>query len=267
MKVSVITATYNSHPTILDTIECIRKQGYANIEYIVVDGGSNDQTVEVIRDSKVIAKSVSEPDKGIYDALNKGIRMASGDVIGFVHSDDLLAQSEILENISQTFQKEEIDGVYGDLVYVDKEDTDKVVRYWKSQPFQPKLLKRGWMPAHPTLYLKKHVYEKHGMFDLDFKIAADYDFMLRVLQDSELKFAYLPEVITKMRLGGASNRNLKNIIQKSKEDFRALKKNGIPYPAYALFVKNLSKLTQFFVPEMQPEEEEATEKQEMLQTY
>lgn len=244
MKISLITATYNSYPAIKDCIKSIAEQTI-NLQHIVVDGFSSDRTLKIIESAGSITNFISEPDKGIYDALNKGIQMASGDIIGILHSDDLLASQTILEEIVQTFEKTKADVIYGDLVYVDKEDTSKVIRYWKSQPFKPELLKRGWMPAHPTVFAKREVYEKHGQFDLSFKIAADYDMMLRIFQDSSLKFVYLPEVITRMRVGGASNKSVANIIQKSKEDYRAMKKNGLPFPAWTLACKNLSKIPQF----------------------
>ena len=246
MIITLITATYNSYPNIQDTIQCIQEQTHKNIEFIVVDGGSNDQTIDAVKESSIVSRYISEPDKGIYDALNKGVKMASGDIIGFVHSDDLLASPDILEKISKLFETKNVDGVYGDLLYVDKDDTNKTIRYWKSKPFTPGLLKKGWMPAHPTLFLKREVYEKHGLFNLDYQIAADYDFMLRILQDNELKFAYLPKIITKMRIGGASNRSLKNILQKSTEDYKAIKKNKIGFAPLVLFSKNISKLPQFF---------------------
>jgi len=245
MKISIITATYNSFPYILDTIACVKGQKNVDIEYIVVDGVSKDQTVRAIQGCANISKYISEPDNGIYDALNKGIKLVTGDVIGFVHSDDLLASTSILSEISACFENENIDGVYGDLVYIEKENTSKVIRYWKSQNFKRKLLDRGWMPAHPTLFLRKEVYNKHGLFDLSFDISADYDFMLRILKDSKLNFVYLPKVITKMRVGGKSNRNLKNVIKKSKEDYRAIKNNRIGFAPYVLFMKNISKISQF----------------------
>lgn len=244
MKISLITATYNSYPSIKDCIDCITNQTIKP-EHLVIDGDSNDLTLGTIKTSKSVSKYVSEPDNGIYDALNKGIQLASGDIIGLLHSDDLLASNTIMEKIVQTFEKTGADVLYGDLVYVDKENTDKVIRYWKSQPFKPELLKRGWMPAHPTVFVKREVYEKNGQFDLSFKIAADYDMMLRIFQDSSLKFVYLPEVITRMRLGGASNKSISNIIQKSKEDYRAMKKNNLSFPAWTLICKNLSKIPQF----------------------
>ena len=244
MKISLITATYNSYPSIKDCINSIANQTIKP-EHLIIDGGSKDLTLGTIKTSKSISKYISEPDKGIYDALNKGIQMASGDIIGVLHSDDLLASAAVLKKITQTFEETGTDILYGDLVYVDKKDTSKVIRYWKSQPFKPELLKRGWMPAHPTVFAKREVYEKHGLFDLNFKIAADYDLMLRIFKDESLKKVYLPEIITRMRIGGASNKSLKNIIRKSTEDYRAMKKNGLPFPLWTLLCKNLSKLPQF----------------------
>jgi glycosyltransferase len=214
-----------------------------------VDGASKDGTLRLIEDaakSKPGFRFMSEPDKGIYDALNKGIAMATGEVIGFLHSDDLLAAPDILAKIAKRFEEDGVDGVHADLQYVSKERPDKVIRHWKSRPFTPGLLKQGWMPPHPTFFLRKEVYQKHGGFDLTYKIAADYDFMLRVLKNPGYRFAYLPEVVTKMRVGGASNRSLKNILQKSREDLRAMRVNGLRSPISALAWKNLSKLPQFF---------------------
>ncbi len=246
MKVSIITATYNSEAAIETALRSVSAQDYQNLELVVIDGKSKDNTVAVVKE-KYNRPSViiSESDKGIYDALNKGILTATGDIIGFVHSDDFLASPEVISGIVEAFSKYEVDGVYGDLQYVHKEDTSKVIRYWKSEVFEPPLLKGGWMPAHPTLFLRKEVYEKHGLFNLDYKIAADYDLMLRIFQDPVLKFKYLPRVITRMRVGGASNRSLKNIKLKSFEDLKALRSNGIKNPLKVLVYKNFSKLGQF----------------------
>lgn len=244
MKVSLITATYNSYPNILDTLDSIQQQIHSAVEWIIIDGGSKDLTKSIIKNTPLISQWISEPDKGIYDALNKGIQRATGEVIGFVHSDDLLASQDVLKSLTEIFEATNADGVYGDLLYVNKNNTNEIIRYWKSKPFDRKNLKYGWMPAHPTLFLKREVYKKHGLFDLDFKIAADYDFMLRILKDQELKFEYLPQVITKMRVGGASNKSLNNIIQKSKEDLKAMRKNQIG--GYGtLFFKNIRKINQF----------------------
>lgn len=246
MKLSIITATYNSEKHIQGVITSIAAQTYPNIEWVVVDGASKDDTVKVIKENYTGELNIiSEPDKGIYDALNKALALATGDIIGLLHSDDFFENNAVIERIVAQFQLTHCDGLYGDLRYVNAADTHKIVRYWKSQAFNNSLLTKGWMPAHPTLFLKKSVYQKYGNFNTGFKIAADYDFVLRILKDNTLKFEYLPEVITNMRVGGASNRSLKNILQKSKEDYRALKANGLPMPWSILLWKNLSKLPQF----------------------
>lgn len=247
MKISIITVSFNSAKTIEKTISSVMEQTFDNIEYIIIDGNSGDDTVSIIkRHEKKNIRLISESDKGIYDAMNKGINLATGDVIGFVHSDDLLASPMILENISKIMKEENIDGVYGDLVYVDKTNTNKVIRYWKSKAFNSSLLNKGWMPPHPTLFLRKKVYEKHGYFNLEYKIASDYDLMLRIFGDNTLIFKYLPMLITNMRVGGKSNKNFKNIFKKSYEDYRALKTNKISNPLWVLFQKNIAKLPQFF---------------------
>lgn len=249
MKVSIITATYNSEGWIASALRSIYEQDYKDIELLIIDGKSKDNTLKVVKSSlknKADFKVISEKDEGLYDALNKGILQASGDIIGFVHSDDFLASPEVLSDIVKTFQENPVNGVFGDLLYIDKKETSKIRRNWKGNDFTPGLLKKGWMPAHPTLFLKKEVYEKHGYFDIKYKIAADYDFMLRILKDPELKFHYLPKLIIKMRIGGISNGSIKGIIRKSWEDFKALKKNKIKYPLTVLIFKNLRKLPQFF---------------------
>lgn len=245
MKISVITICYNSAHSIGDAIQSVLAQTYPNVEYIVVDGKSKDTTVEVIKSfGSGISKFVSEPDKGIYDALNKGIKMATGDVIGFMHSDDLYANNEILTKVAALFEKEKTDSVYGDLEYVYKDDTSKVLRYWKSGAFSIPKLRMGWMPPHPTFYVKREVYEKYGLFNINLKISADYDTMLRFLGKHHITTAYLPEVMVRMRVGGASNRSLKNIIRKSKEDYQAIKDNSFG-SIFTLIFKNLRKITQF----------------------
>ena len=248
MKVSLITATYNSEISIKTCLDSIVSQDYSDLEYLFIDGGSSDNTLSIIkkyRQNNPFIKMVSEKDYGIYDALNKGISAASGDIIGFVHSDDFLASSDIINDIVSMIKTESLDGVYGNLQYVDKINTKKIIRNWKSCHFKTGLLKNGWMPPHPTLFLKREVYQKYGLFDVSYRISADYDFMLRIFKDSELKLGYLLKVITKMRVGGASNRSIKNIIEKSKEDYRAIKSNNIG-DFLTLIRKNTSKLKQFF---------------------
>jgi glycosyltransferase len=192
-----------------------------------------------------VAKIISEPDHGIYDALNKGIKLATGDIIGFLHADDLLGSENTLKNIAGVFQSNKnIDGIYGNLLFVNTLNTNKVLRTWHSKPFHHKNVKYGWMPPHPTLFLRKEVYEKHGLFDTSFRIAGDYDFMLRVMKDKEINLHYIPEVITRMRVGGASTGSVKGIIKKSREDIRALRNNGFKFPLTVLAAKNLRKLPQ-----------------------
>ena len=246
MKVSVITATYNSSQTVIDTLESLNQQTYEDIEYIIIDGASSDATLKVVQENcSRIAKIISEPDKGIYDALNKGIKAATGDIIGFLHSDDLFAYPDAIRDLVKTLEAEGTDSVYADLEYVSKEDTSKVVRKWKSGSFSNAKLLSGWMPPHPTFFMKRELYQKLGLFNLKFNIAADYDSILRYLWTNEVSTSYLPKVVTKMRVGGASNRSLKNIVEKTKEDIEALKANGIFWPR-AILMKNVSKIPQFF---------------------
>jgi len=245
MKVSIITATFNSEKTILDTLKSLEQQTYKNIEYIVIDGASSDKTVELIQNNSTrVTKIICEPDQGIYDALNKGIYASTGDVIGFLHSDDLFASNIAVENIVNKFKSDGCDAVYGDLKYVAQDNISKVIRVWKSGEYNLSSIKSGWMPPHPTFFMKRELYEKFGGFDLGFKIAADYDSLLRYLWTNQISLAYLPEVLTLMRMGGASNRNLKNILQKTKEDINILSKNKVPV-FRAILMKNISKIPQF----------------------
>lgn len=248
MKVSIITATYNSEKNIHNSINSILNQSYKDYEVIIVDGASKDKTLEIVESFSEKFSNInilSEKDFGIYDALNKGINLATGNIIGFLHSDDEFYSTTTLLEIVNEFNKNEIDGVYGNLNYVSNNLIPKIIRNWESQSFNVKFLKKGWMPAHPTLFLRREIYEKHGLFDLKFTISADYDFMLRVLRDETLKFCYLPRVITNMRIGGASNKNLKNIVIKMIEDYRAIRKNKIG-GIFTLILKNTSKIKQFF---------------------
>ncbi len=247
MKISIITIAYNSGHSIADAIQSVLAQTYPNIEYVIVDGKSKDNTVEVVKSfGDRISQFVSEPDKGIYDALNKGIKMATGDIIGFMHSDDLFASDDIIEKVAALFVKHDVDSIYGDLQYVYKNDTNKVLRYWRSGDFSIRKLKMGWMPPHPTFYVKKKVYDQYGLFNTNFRIAADYDTMLRFLGKYRISTMYLPEVMVKMRVGGASNRSLKNIIRKSKEDMQAIRDNQFG-TVFTLAFKNIRKVTQFIL--------------------
>jgi len=217
LKFSVITVSFNSAETISDTITSIAQQDYGDIEHIVVDGGSSDGTLEIISNSPSIAHYVSEPDKGIYDAMNKGIAMASGDVIGILNADDFYVNKSVISQIAQVFNNEEVEACYADLVYVKENDTSKIVRYWKSQSFKPGLFLKGWMPAHPTFFVRKSVYQQHGLFNLNYRIASDVEMLFRLLEVKRIKTVYLPETIIKMRLGGTTNKSFKNIKQQNQE--------------------------------------------------
>ncbi len=245
-KVSIITVCYNSGNTIEDTLQSVINQTYPNIEYIVIDGVSSDNTLSIINKYKdKITKVVSEKDNGIYDAINKGIRLATGDIIANLNSDDFYIDNNVIADVVATFEKEKTDTLYADLYYVDAVDTNKIVRYWKSKQYKEGLFLKGWMPPHPTFFVKKEVYQQHGLFDLQFKSAADYEIMLRFIHRFKTSIAYLPRVIVKMRVGGVSNANLKNRIKANQEDRKAWEVNGLKPHAFTLIFKPLSKLLQF----------------------
>ncbi|WP_119290377.1 glycosyltransferase family 2 protein [Azohydromonas sediminis] len=246
MKISVVTACYNCAATIADALASVAAQTHPAVEHVVVDGASSDGTWDVVRTwkaSRLVA--CSERDRGIYDALNKGIARSTGDVIGFLHADDVFAGPDVLAWVAEAFADPEVDAVYGDLQYVRREDPARVVRYWRSGPFDTGLLERGWMPPHPTLYVRRALYERLGGYDVTYRIAADYEFILRLFRTPGLRAAYIPRVMVKMRTGGASNRSLRNIARKSAEDLRALRKHRIG-GVHTLVWKNVSKLRQFF---------------------
>ncbi|KUJ85161.1 glycosyltransferase [Ruegeria marisrubri] len=247
MKISVVTAVYNRAATIGEALASVQNQTYGDVEHVIQDGGSTDGTLDIIKHFATPSTClVSERDNGLYDAINRGIIRATGDVIGLMHSDDYFAHSEVLDRITKAFEDPDVDGVYGDLDYVSASDTNRVIREWRSGSYHPDLLRRGWMPPHPTLYLRRHVFEEWGLYDPGFQIAADYDAMLRYLWRGKIRLAYVPEVLVKMRVGGESNRSLGRIIQKSREDYRALRRNGVGGVS-TLLSKNTSKLKQFIV--------------------
>lgn len=247
MKISVVTAVYNRADTIGEAMQSVQFQTYPQVEHVVQDGGSTDGTLEEIeRLSNASTSLVSEPDQGIYDAINRGIKRAKGSVVGLMHSDDIFASSRVLDKISECFADPEVDGVYGDLQYVAAHDPGRVIRHWRSGEYHPALLKRGWMPPHPTLYLRREVFDRLGHYDTSFSIAADYEAMLRYLSRGKIRLAYIPEVLVKMRLGGESNRSLESILRKSREDLRAIRKNKVGGIA-TLAAKNLGKLGQFII--------------------
>lgn len=247
MKISLITAVYNEVETIGDCIKSIINQTYPDIEHIIIDGSSTDGTIDVIQKYKdKIAKVVSEPDKGIYDALNKGLKLASGDIVGFLHADDVYAHEKVIENVVSQMENHNVDSCYGDLLYVNKNNTEKIIRYWKSSPYKQGSFKYGWHPPHPTFFVKRAVYEKYGGFDTDFEVSADFELMLRFLEKYQITTMYIPEPIIKMRIGGESNKSLKNIIKGNINCYRAFKKNNLDVPILYLFYRLLPKAKQFF---------------------
>ena len=212
----------------------------------MIDGASSDGTLQRLQGRRAdIAILVSEPDEGIYDALNKGLALAQGDVVGLMHSDDFYADDSVLDSVAEAFADPCVDAVYGDLDYVAKDDTSRVIRRWRSGAYDPARLARGWMPPHPTLFLRRSVIERWGGFDTHFRIAADYDAILRYFGQGKIRVAYIPRVLVKMRVGGESNRSVARILRKSREDYEALRRNGVGGLG-ALAWKNLSKLGQFF---------------------
>ncbi|TRD11415.1 glycosyltransferase [Erythrobacter insulae] len=247
MKISVVTAVYNRADTVRAAIESVQAQSYSNIEHVIQDGGSKDGTLDVVHSASNAQTVVfSERDNGIYDAINRGIANTSGDVIGLMHSDDMFAGPDVLAKVAAAFQDSSMDGVYGDLQYVASDDPSRIIRHWRSKGYSPAKLKQGWMPPHPTLYLRRHVFDANGLYDTKLQIAADYDAMLRYLVHGKISLAYIPEVLVKMRVGGESNRSLERILQKSREDLTAIRRNGVG-GIDVLVQKNLRKVGQFFV--------------------
>ncbi len=245
MRISIITAVYNRASTVREAIASVQSQRGVQLEHVLIDGASTDGSLaimEEMRDERTLL--VSEPDEGIYDALSKGFERATGDALGLMHSDDLFADDEVLRSVTEAFEDPTVDAVYGDLQYVAQDDPSRVIRHWRSGEFHPARLKRGWMPPHPTLYLRRSVLEAHGGFDRSYHIAADYDAILRYFGSPGFKAAYIPRVLVKMRVGGESNQSLRKILRKSREDYRALRRSGVGGIGTLAF-KNLSKLGQF----------------------
>lgn len=247
MKVSIITVVYNGAETIEDAIQSVLSQTYSNIEYIIIDGGSTDGTLDIIKKfQKDINYLISERDAGIYDAMNKGINVATGDVIGILNSDDFYYKSSTISNVVELIKTSLADGIYGDLIYVDRNNPDKTIRYWKAGSYKKSNFRWGWMPPHPTVFLRKEVYKKFGLFNTHFNSAADYEFLLRIMYKNNVKLDYLPEILTKMRVGGKSNITIKNRLMANFEDLKAWKINGLNPFVFTTLLKPIMKIKQFW---------------------
>lgn len=247
MKFSILTAVWNREATLGQALDSLNAQSWRNYEHIVQDGGSTDGTLALLEarpDPR--RRMVTARDRGIYDALNMAMARADGDVIGLLHSDDFLAHPDVLARVAARFEESGADAVYGDLDYVSASEPDRVIRHWKSGEYHPRKLRRGWMPPHPALFLRREVISSWGGYDTSYRIAADYDSILRYFGKGGISAAWLPEVLVKMRVGGESNRSLDRILRKSREDYRALRTNGVGGIG-ALAWKNFGKLGQFVV--------------------
>lgn len=246
IKITIITVCRNSEKTISRTIDSVVAQNFSNLEYIIIDGGSLDNTCQII--SKKMAhvdKFISEPDNGIYDAMNKGINLATGDVIGFLNSDDFYFSSDVLNQIGRLFSEGDIDSCYGDLCYFDPANIKENIRYWKSGNYVRGSFARGWVPPHPTFFVKRSILEQYGQFDLSFPIAADFDLMARLLEKHGISSKYISETLVKMSTGGASDTGIKGLISQNLEILRALKKNQLPIRLLSFVShKLISRLTQ-----------------------
>ncbi len=248
MKVSLITVVYNADRYLKDCIESIISQNYADIEYIIIDGGSTDGSLAIIESyKKYIHYFVSEKDKGMYDALNKGILVATGDVVGILNADDMLASTTVIDKIVKTFETYTPDAVYGNLNYIHPDNPQKIIRKWIAKPYTIQHLKLGWMPAHPTFYVRKEIFERYGSYSLNFGTAADYELMLRFLYSHRIKAIFLNELIVNMRIGGMSNVSVGQRYHAFVNDYKAIKQNGISFAFVAILLKKMRKLKQFFI--------------------
>ncbi|SDT52873.1 glycosyltransferase [Mucilaginibacter mallensis] len=245
LKISLITVTYNARATISRCIESVVAQGYKNVEYIIIDGGSKDTTIECINKYKDhVTVLVSEPDKGVYDAMNKGILLATGDIVGTLNADDFFASDDILQSVADMFAEQNADIAYGDLDYIDEQG--KIIRKWRSNSYKKGIFNLGWMPPHPTFYCKRELFERLGYYSLEYGTAADYELMLRYMHLQSIRICYINKVMVKMQCGGMSNNSPTNRVRAWKFDLRAMRSNGIQFPLFSLIIKPLRKIVQYF---------------------
>ena len=246
LQVTVVTVAYNAAATIADTLESVAAQSYPHVEHLVIDGASRDGTQEVVaRHSQRVARFVSEPDRGVDDAMNKGLRMATGDVVGFLNADDVYANPDVLARVAETMADPSLDACYADLVYVDAKDETRIVRDWRSRDHAPGLCLTGWMPAHPTFFARREVYAADGGFDLEFRLQADYELMVRLFEKRHIRARHVGERWVRMRTGGMSNNSWRNIARGNIEAYRACRKNGFPVTPFFIVRKIASRVPQF----------------------
>jgi glycosyltransferase len=245
LTLTIITACFNASSTIADTLQSIANQSHPNIEHIIIDGASVDDTLNIVQQFPHVSTCISEKDGGIYDAMNKGIKLAKGDVVGILNADDVYANNDIISKVAALFNDESIEAVYGDLVFVDQLQTNKIKRTWIAGTYHYKQLYNGWMPPHPTFFVRRSLYEKYGNFNTTLTSAADYELMLRFLLKHKVKLAYLPEIMVRMRQGGKSTASIKNRLIANKEDHLAWKINGLKPRPFTLILKPLRKIKQF----------------------
>lgn len=228
MRISIVTVCLNSAATIRQTLESVATQAQCDVEHIVIDGVSTDGTLEIIRQySSRVARLISERDRGLYDAMNKGISAATSDFLGFLNADDVYADADVLARVASTLQATGCDAVHGDLLYVSGSNPDKVVRYWRSKPYRPGMFEAGWHPAHPTLFVRTSLLKELGGFDTQFRYHADFDLMVRLFIEQRISSAYIPSVLVRMRTGGQSNRSIANIVRGNRESYRIARRTGI----------------------------------------
>jgi len=246
MKVSIITVTMNSEKYLADCINSVRRQNHKDIEHIIIDGKSTDRTIPIIlQNLNHISYWISETDRGMYDAINKGLQMATGDIVGILNSDDMFASADAVKSIVDCFETTDTDSVYGDLVYVDALNTQKVIRYWKGVSYKRSRFRYGWMPAHPTFYVRRELIGQYGLYENHYYTAADYEFMARYLFLHKVSSRYIDAMLVKMRNGGISNENIKSRLRANRRDFLAMRRNKIPFSFFVSILKPLIKLPQF----------------------
>lgn len=246
-KISIITVCFNSEATLEDTLRSVAEQSHPDIEHIVIDGKSTDGTMAIVdRYRHRIARTVSEPDAGVWDAMNKGLALATGDIIGFLNSDDVFVAADCLSTVAAAFASPDVDSCHADLVYVSAQDIDRPVRYWQSCPYTEGLFRRGWMPAHPTFYVRRGVYERLGGFDPRFRLQADFELTMRFLEVAKIRSVYLPRILVRMRMGGISNNDWRNVLRGNREAYRACRLHGLPVTPWFILRKMLGRLPQFF---------------------